>query len=292
MQSRALGDSGLSVSALAFGAMQLGAPQVSETEAATMLNGALDLGIRLIDSARRYGLSEERIGRHLAGRRGEFLLSTKVGYDVPGHADWTHDCVVAGVDAARARLRTDVIDIVHLHSCPENVLRERGVLEALADCVSRGKVRLAAYSGDGAPLDYALDSGLVRSLQASVNLCDQAALATAQRAASRGVGLLAKRAFLGHPWRSAAPPTDPPHRAYWERFQLLRRQIGEHDWPDLALRFAVHSSGISACIVGGTSLANLAQNVRTVERGAPGDDELAALRAVFAANAADWHGII
>ena len=68
-----------------------------------LLHHALDLGLTLIDTARSYGLSEERIGRHLGRRRDEFVLSTKVGYDAPGHPDWTYGCVIAGVDAARDR---------------------------------------------------------------------------------------------------------------------------------------------------------------------------------------------
>jgi len=109
-----------------------------EEAAARLLNHALDLGLTLIDTARSYGLSEERIGRHLARRRDEFVLSTKVGYGIDGIPDWTYDCVVAGVDAARARLRTDVIDIVHLHSCGPGLLEAGEVARALADCAAAG----------------------------------------------------------------------------------------------------------------------------------------------------------
>jgi len=60
--------------------------RVGETEAGRLLNAVLDLGVNLIDTARGYGLSEERIGRHLAHRRQDFVLSTKVGYGLPGVA--------------------------------------------------------------------------------------------------------------------------------------------------------------------------------------------------------------
>ncbi|MDQ1241734.1 MAG: hypothetical protein QG550_985, partial [Pseudomonadota bacterium] len=111
MQRRSFGQTGLAVPILGFGAMQAGDPALAEDAAARLLNHALDIGLTLIDTARSYGLSEERIGRHLARRRDEFVLSTKVGYGIAGVPDWTYDCVVAGVDAARDRLRTDVIDI-------------------------------------------------------------------------------------------------------------------------------------------------------------------------------------
>src|SRR5512139_3115020 len=159
MQRRPFGRTGLEVPVLGFGAIQVGDPRVSEEHAARLLNHALDLGFTLVDTARSYGLSEERVGRHLARRRDEFVLSTKVGYGVPGLRDWTYECVVAGVDAARDRLRTDVIDIVHLHSCDLGLLEEGEVASALEDCAAAGKLRVAAYSGDAAALRYAVMCG-------------------------------------------------------------------------------------------------------------------------------------
>src|SRR5688572_13935144 len=94
---RHFGTTGLDVSPLGFGAGHIGDPAMEESEFAALLGAALDAGIRLVDTARGYGLSEERIGRHLARRRDEFLLSTKVGYDVPGFENWTGPCITAGV---------------------------------------------------------------------------------------------------------------------------------------------------------------------------------------------------
>src|SRR5512137_1693273 len=101
MPMRVYGGGVLRVPVLGFGAMQIGDPAIDEAAASRMLNHVLDAGLTLVDTARSYGVAEERIGRHLAARREEFVLSTKVGYGVPGLADWTYDCVVAGVDAAR-----------------------------------------------------------------------------------------------------------------------------------------------------------------------------------------------
>src|SRR4051812_13673646 len=124
-RSRAFGDTGLTVSALGFGGGHIGDPATPEPEVERLLNEVLDAGVTLIDTARGYGASEERIGRHLSGRRSEVVLSTKVGYGIPGYEDWTGPCVAAGVDEALRLMRTDRIDVVHLHSCPLEVL-ERG----------------------------------------------------------------------------------------------------------------------------------------------------------------------
>ena len=62
METRPLGQTGLKVTALGFGAMHLNDQRVSEADAGRLLNQVLDLGVNLIDTARGYGLSEERIG--------------------------------------------------------------------------------------------------------------------------------------------------------------------------------------------------------------------------------------
>src|SRR5262245_45771224 len=113
IRSRPYGDSGLFVSALGLGAGQLGDARLPEDEAAALLHGALDAGIFLIDTAPSYGLSEERIGRHLGARRRQAVISTKLGYGVPGVPDWTGPCITAGVEQALRVLRTEVIDIAH-----------------------------------------------------------------------------------------------------------------------------------------------------------------------------------
>lgn len=298
LESRAFGSTGLTVTALGFGAMQAGTPELPDVDAARLLHGALDLGIRLIDTARSYGLSEERIGRHLGRRRDEYVLSTKLGYGVDGVPDWTYECVRQGVDAARDRLRTDVIDVVHLHSCPLDVLLHAGVVDALAEAVRSGKVRVAAYSGENEALDHAIAASSSSpadrpfgAVQLSVNVCEAHALARACAARERGLGVLAKRPFAGLPWRSATPPDDPAHAEYWGRFQPLR-DVAPAEWSDFALRYAAHAPGVDACLVGGTRLDHLRRNVDAVARGPLEPAECAVVEAVHRAAGAQWRGVI
>ena len=80
---RELGRTGLQVTALGYGAMELrGAPRgrdVSETQAETILNKVLEAGINYIDTSIDYGVSEERIGRYIGHRRDEYYLASKCG---------------------------------------------------------------------------------------------------------------------------------------------------------------------------------------------------------------------
>jgi aryl-alcohol dehydrogenase-like predicted oxidoreductase len=157
-----VGRTGLAVPPLGFGAFKIGRNEgikypsgyelPSEDEAARLLNGVLDLGCTLIDTAPAYGLSEERIGRHLARRRGEFVLSTKVGEtfaDGQSTFDFTEPGVRASLERSRSRLKSDVLDIVFIHS-PGNdrdVLEQSDVVAVLKDYRERNVVRAIGLSG-------------------------------------------------------------------------------------------------------------------------------------------------
>ncbi|MCY1042644.1 aldo/keto reductase [Corallococcus sp. bb12-1] len=294
MMQRPLGNSGLTVSALGFGAGPVGSEALSDSDAGALLHGVLDAGITLIDTAPSYGASEERIGRHLASRRREFVLSTKCGYGVPGVEDWTPECITRGVDLALQRLRTDVLDVLHFHSCPPDVLHRPGLLDALTRAVQAGKVRAAAYSGDNAGLDAALETGVFAVVQTSVNLFDQRSLDHGvAKAVSRGVGVIAKRPLANAPWRFADDrPASHDVGEYWDRMRRMNLQTDGLSWPELALRFTAFAPGVATCIVGTTQLENLRANARTLEKGELPEPLVHAIRDAFRRNDHGWDGVI
>ena len=285
---RPFGRTGLSVSPLGLGAGELGGEALDDREVEALLRTAVELGVTLIDTARSYGLSEDRIGHYLAPVRDRVVLSTKVGYGVDGVADWTGDCVRLGVDRALGKLATDRIDIVHLHSCPIDVLERGDVIAALHDARRAGKLRCAAYSGDNEALAWAADSGQFDSLQLSWNLCDQRAARVIERAHARGLGVIAKRPLANAPWRFADRPSGHEAELYWVRWKALGIDPGELPWDELAARFAAHASGVSSAIAGTSSAAHLRHNAELVARGPLPPAVVAAVRARFDAVGADW----
>ena len=293
MLRRPFGNSGLQVPALAFGAMQIGDPQLAESHVGRLLNHVLDAGLTLIDTARSYGMAEERIGRHLARRRDEFVLSTKVGYGVAGVPDWSYECILRGVDDARSRLQTDVIDIVHLHSCGRAILEAGEVTNALERCRADGKIRVAAYSGDDAPLQYALASGQFGAIQASVSVCDQQSLTLLQQAQTPAIGTIAKRSLAGRPWAGTFSG-DFVHDEYRRRFATLRESLAitPANWDEFALRFAAFAPGVDSVIVGGIDAANVDRNVAAVRKGALEAEHTTALQKVYEAHAGEWPGLV
>jgi aryl-alcohol dehydrogenase-like predicted oxidoreductase len=293
MERRTLGRTGLEVSVLGFGAGHVGSPDLPETDAAALLHGVLDAGINFIDTAPGYGVSEERIGRHLHGRRSEFVLSTKCGYGVPGVEDWTPECITRGVDQALQRLHTDVLDVVHFHSCPVDVLQRPGLVDALVRAVEAGKVRAAAYSGDNAALEYALGTGVFTVVQTSVNLFDQRAIDRGLvQARERGVGVIAKRPLGNAPWRFNERPGAHDLGEYWHRMRTLALDARGLDWNELALRFTAYVPGVSTCIVGTGRLDNLRRNLKVLEQGPLPADFVDAIREAFRRHDHGWDGMV
>ena len=293
MKTRAFGNTGLQVSVLGFGAMHLNDDRVSEADAGRLLNEVLDLGVNLIDTARGYGLSEERIGRHIAHRRNDYVLSTKVGYGIPGFQDWTYDCIVAGVEAALGRMQTDVLDIVHLHSCPLHVLQQGDVIRALEDCQRAGKLGVVAYSGDNAELDWSIASGRFGSVQTSISICDQQSIAARlPLMREKGVGVIAKRPIAGAVWKQGSRPGAHAEGIYWDRWKTMGIDPAGMDWTELALRFIAHLPGVASCIVGTGKLENFRSNLHIVDRG-PLDVGLQAhVLEAFRQYGQHWDGLI
>src|SRR6187399_2820134 len=122
LQKRELGRTGLLVTTLGYGAMELrGAPrgpELTDEAAERLLNGVLDAGINFIDTSIDYGRSEERIGRFIGHRRDEYYLASKCGCVVGGaQGEHVHTAgnIRHGVENSLRLLRTEHLDLVQFH---------------------------------------------------------------------------------------------------------------------------------------------------------------------------------
>lgn len=290
---RPFGSAPFAVPALGLGAGHLGGPEVDDAGVDALVGAALELGVTLIDVARSYGQAEERLGRALEGRRDAFVLATKGGYGTPGIPDWTGPCITAGVDAALGRLRTDRLEVFFLHSCPRETLERGEVVEALAAAVQAGKVRVMGYSGEGDALAWAVASGRFGAIETSVNVCDQRGLdEVIPRAASRGVGVIAKRPLANAPWRFDQRPVGDYAEVYWERWQAMGLDPVGLALDELAVRFAAHQPGVGVAIVGTRRVEHLRRAATAVAEGPLPLALDEAVRARFRARDQGWVGQI
>jgi aryl-alcohol dehydrogenase-like predicted oxidoreductase len=289
VEQRAFGGTGLIVSGLGLGAGQIGEAWINDAAAARVLHAALEAGVRLIDTARGYGSSEERIGRHLGARRDGVVFVTKVGYDVEGAEDWTAAAVTGGIERALRVMRTDALDVALLHSCSLETLRRGDVIEALHAARDAGKVRVAGYSGENEALDWAVQCGHFAAIETSVNLVDQWSLAHVLPAAG-GHGVIAKRPLANAPWRFAERPLGHYAESYWGRLRRLGLEPADGDWLATAVRFSAYAPGVTSAIVGTASPEHLRAAVSAVERGPLPAEEVARWRDAWATYADAWPG--
>lgn len=301
MDRRQLGSTGISVSILGVGMAELGFQLDSDQadQAAAVLNTALDLGVNLVDTAGCYGVAEEFIGRTIAGRRDEFILSSKTGHmsGECGDETWSYECVAASIDRSLERMKTDRIDVMHLHSCTVAVLERGDAIRALEDAVQAGKVRFAAYSGDNDAALWAARSGRFSVIQTSFNLVDQAARHELfGEITSRSLGLIVKRPILNGVWRVDQDP-DPYHNGYASEYFLRQQTMtgafdqmpGEPADPiEASLGFTLAHEPVSVAIVGTKNEHHLRANIAMLDRFPVSDRFVRAAHERFDAVGADW----
>jgi aryl-alcohol dehydrogenase-like predicted oxidoreductase len=255
MELSTLGDSDLEVSPIGFGAFKIGrnlktkyAEHYELPDDATvhrLLDGVLDAGINLVDTAPAYGSSEARIGEYLkaSGRRSEIVLSTKVGERFQdGHSSYAFDrtSISNSIDASLKRLGTDRLDIVCVHSNGDDleIIHQSDVLEVLAERRRRGDIGEVGFSGktlEGHQACLAPELG-VRVLMVELNPLETAQAALLEDAQTAGVGILVKKGLASG--RLSASEALP--------WLLSHEQVG-------------------SVVVGGLSLEHIRENVRLVE---------------------------
>jgi aryl-alcohol dehydrogenase-like predicted oxidoreductase len=153
---RELGPDRLKVGAVGFGAMSFASPYGqgdfdADAAARQIVARALDLGVTLIDTADRYGISEEVVGRAIAGHRDDFVLATKFGIVAGPSADGEArlngrpEYVRERIERSLRRLGTDRVDLYYVHRVDPDVPIEDTV-GAMAELVQQGKVRCLGLS--------------------------------------------------------------------------------------------------------------------------------------------------
>ena len=282
---RRLGRTGLDVTTLGYGAMELrttqGAPAISDADAGTLLNEVLDAGINLIDTSPDYGRSEELIGQSIAHRRDEYVLASKCGCvpGAPGGAEHVHTAanIRAGVEQSLRRMRTDHLDIVQFHrSLTPREFEQDGALGAALELRDEGKVRFIGVSGTLPNLDDQIAMGVFDIFQIPYSLLQREHEAVIARASAAGAGILIRGGVA-----RGAP--DDWQRQYYMRSTSAMRDEWEHAQLDelldgmsrleFTLRFTLAHADLDTTIVGTANPAHLRANLATARRG-PLPDEV------------------
>jgi D-threo-aldose 1-dehydrogenase len=290
-----LGTRGVSVTRLGLGCAPIGNlyDAVTDEDAAATVAAAWDAGIRYFDTAPLYGLglSEERVGRALAGRpRDEYVLATKVGRLIeavpgadpgifavaPGREatfDYSRDGVLRSIDASLDRLGLDRIDVVLVHDPDDHEteaidhafptllqLRDEGVIRAVGSGMNQAAM-LQRFV-ERVDLDCVLLAG-------RWSLLDRSGAALLDRCAARGVGVILGGVFNSGlladpdgPTTYDYAPAPDPLRA---RARELRDQCAAHGvaLTEAALAFGRRHPAVATTVVGARTAAEVEQNGRS-----------------------------
>ena len=296
MEKRQFGKTDMQVTALGFGGAEVGFERAAQEDVNRLLSSALDAGLNVIDTAECYGDSEEMIGNAVGHRRSEYYLFTKCGHsagiDLP---DWSPELLERSIERSLQRLKTDCVDLVQLHTCSEEMLRQGDVIAVLQRARDAGKTRYIGYSGDHKAARYAVECGAFDSLQTSVNIADQESLTlTLPLARERNMGVIAKRPIANAAWRTGEKPTNSYLHLYWDRLQLLDYDFLKSDLNasiSIALRFTLSTPGVHTAIVGTANPERWPQNAALLNEGPLASDLYEAIRARWqAVTQPDWRG--
>lgn len=275
MKYRKLGNTGLDLSTLSYGASSLGSvfKEINETEGIKTVHTALDLGINFIDVSPYYGLTkaETVLGRALkAIPRDRYYLSTKAGRLAENEFDFSQKSIMNSLEESLQRLGTDYVDILLLHDIEfgsyDQVINEG--IPALQKLKEQGKIRFFGVSG--LPLSI-FDKVLEKTdLDVILSYChyslnDTSLVSRIPLLEKKQVGLI-NAAPLSMGLLSTRPVADW-HPASEEVKQICQKAAefcAEHgvDIAKLAIQFSVQHEQIPTTLVSTSSTQNITRNVQ------------------------------
>ncbi len=281
MNKRRMGQTGLEVSEVAFGAWQLGNYDqwggMSDADALNLVAAARDHGCNLFDTAPNYARtnSERLLGEALKGQRDEVVLVSKFGHRLEdGAADFSTDWFWRSLHQSLERLQTEYLDVILAHSPPLEVLNaSHAIWEALRQAQQQGKIRFFGVSVDYAhEVNKVLDSTDAQVLELLFNVLQQDVRRSFDRVRKKDVGVITK-VPLDSGWLSGKYNADSRFdgvRARWSEKDIATRAAavekvkailpGHAQLAQQALAYLLSYDEVSAVIPGIRSMRQLESN--------------------------------
>jgi aryl-alcohol dehydrogenase-like predicted oxidoreductase len=288
LPKRTLGRTGLQVTTLGFGALELrgmvagvGRP-LAPGQPERILNAVLDAGINYIDVAVDYGEAEAHIGRCIASRRQEFFLAskcgcpldvtkfspgerTRFGVPLPRLHDYSRQNIMDGVNQSLRRMKTDYLDVVQCHFSPaKEVLEREGVIRTLQDLKRAGKIRFIGCSSILPHLTDHIAMGVFDVFQIPYSALQPEHEAAIADAAKAGAGIVIRGGVArGEPGEGQG---SADVWKLWEHAKMDELLEGMSA-TEFMLRFTITSPDVHTTIVGTLNPAHLQENVAAALKG-------------------------
>ncbi|XP_042507194.1 L-galactose dehydrogenase [Macadamia integrifolia] len=278
LELRELGNTGLKVSSVGFGASPLGNVfgTVPEEEAIGSVREAFNSGINFFDTSPFYGgtLSEKVLGNSLKALgvpRNEFIVATKCGRYIEGF-DFSAERVTRSIDESLARLKLDYVDILHCHDIEFGSLDQivNETIPALQKLKEAGKIRFIGITG--LPLGiftYVLDRVPPGSVDVILSYChysinDSTLEDLLPYLKSKGVGVIsASPLSMGLLTENGPPEWHPASQELKSACQAVAAHCKEKgkNISKLALQYSLSNKEISSVLIGMNSIRQVKENV-------------------------------
>ncbi|TFE01498.1 aldo/keto reductase [Jeotgalibacillus salarius] len=285
MKQRSLGNTGIQVSEVGFGAWQLGNEKdwgrMADREAIDLVSEAMDAGCNFFDTAPNYGAgkSEELLGQAFKGKRDQVVISSKCGHLSNGEQSFEPEKLIESVEGSLRRLQTDYLDSLLLHNPPFSSLNGNSPqFEVLENLKEQGKIRAYGASVDsGKEMDELLHKTDSQVIEVMFNIFHQEPAAAIQSAERQGVGVITK-VPLDSGWLTGKYDINSRFNGIRSRWSIddieqrgrlvekVRRILG-NDVPmsQAALQFILSYSEVSTMIPGAKDIQQFNQNRAAAE---------------------------
>ena len=278
MDYRKLGSTGLSVSALSFGASSLGSVfrQISAVDGIRTVHTAIDMGINLIDVSPYYGLTKAEmvLGEALATvERDRYYLCTKAGRYGENEFDFSYNRIMKSAEESMKRLHVDYLDILLLHDIEfgdrEQVVKEG--IPALQELKRQGKIRYMGVSG--LPLSIFEDPLICTNVDVILSYChytlNDTSLETILPLLDRkGIGVMnASPLGMGLLSHRGAPDWHPASHKVKEICRKAAEFCEREGTPieKLAVQFSTSNTVIPTTLISTANPENITNNIRWLE---------------------------
>jgi len=278
MRKKTLGRTGWDVTQLGYGTMGLRGPKtwgvrvVEEHEAEAILHAVLDSGINFLDTSPDYGISEERIGRYLSGRRNEFYLATKCGCAPTQHDDhleidhiWKKDVIRRNLETSLNRMKTDRIDLLQFHGGDAETLVREGLIDLLQRFREQGLIGFLGVSSSLPNLPGMIDLGVFDTFQIPYSCLARKHHDLITRAAETGAGIIL-RGGIAHGGPDAEIQR-PKLNDVWTNAKLDELLPPGMKRAELILRYTLSHPHCHTTIVGTCNFEHLQENLAAAEKG-------------------------
>lgn len=265
MEKRYLGNTGIEISEIAFGGVEIGMPYgigvdelMPEKEAIDLLHAAVDKGLNFFDTARMYGLSEERMGKAFSTMRSDVVIASKCKHlrgadgQLAPRAE-LRSVIRQSLEESLTALQTDYLDLYMLHYGDPEILGIDEVADEMQALRQSGKVRsigVSVYTVE--ETEKAIRSGVWNAVQLPFNLMDQSQRRLFALAHQNGVGLIVRSVLMKGLLSNRANGLHPALQKVEQHIQQYHQLLDNscNSLPELAVKFALSYPEVSAVLVG------------------------------------------